>query len=70
MRKPLTALLGRLRARLGASDTADPETNSEERSRRGPDLYECESCGTVLISRPERCPSCEGTEFTNAGNFG
>ena len=69
MKEPLTALFGRLRARFGASDTAEPATNSAEQPRRGPDLYECESCGTVLISRPERCPSCDGTEFTNAGNF-
>lgn len=69
MRDSLTALFGRIRSRFGDSDTADATANSAEQPRQEPDLYECESCGAVLISEPRRCPSCDGTTFSNAGSF-
>lgn len=63
----LSAVLDRLRGMVGSS-TADADDENEVRDD-GPDLFECEGCGSVFISRPDQCSSCEDDDFTNVGKF-
>ncbi|UPW00445.1 hypothetical protein M0R88_18320 [Halorussus gelatinilyticus] len=48
-----------------------PESNSDDGDARddGPDLYECEGCGSVFISKPDQCSTCEDDDFSNVGKF-
>lgn len=63
----LSAVLDRLRGMVGSSAAdADDENGARD---EGPDLYECEGCGAVFISRPAECSNCEDDDFTNVGKF-
>jgi rubrerythrin len=65
----LSAVVNRIRHLLGSA-VADPdEEPPAERTDDSPDLYECEGCGAVFISKPERCSTCDDDDFTNVGRF-
>ncbi len=49
-----------------ASDTAGRDASAGDDS---PDLYECEGCGTVFITEPNECSTCEDDDFANVGKF-
>jgi rubrerythrin len=67
----LSAVLDRLRnlVRSSASGSADGESPEQPRANEGPDLFECEGCGAVFISKPEQCSTCEDDDFSNVGKF-
>ncbi len=63
----LSAVLDRLRRMVGS-----PESNADDDGDArddGPDLYECEGCGSVFISKPRQCSNCEDDDFSNVGKF-
>ncbi|NEU56467.1 hypothetical protein [Halorussus sp. MSC15.2] len=68
MKRLLSAAVDRAKRLLGssASDTAGRDASAGDDS---PDLYECEGCGTVFITEPNQCPSCEDDDFSNVGKF-
>jgi len=63
----LSAVLDRLRRVVGSTEPS-PDDDGVARED-GPDLYECEGCGSVFISEPEQCSECEDDDFSNVGNF-
>lgn len=67
----LSAVVDRLKNLLGSSVSGSEDDGATERTRKndGPDLYECEGCGAVFISRPEQCSTCEDDDFSNVGKF-
>lgn len=68
MKRTLSAVVDRIRHRFGSS-ASDSDEASVERSDEGPDLYECEGCGAVFISEPEKCSTCDDDDFSNVGKF-
>jgi hypothetical protein len=62
----LSAVLDRLRRLAGSESGSDGTDPSDD---GGPDLYECEGCGAVFISRPDQCSTCEDDDFSNVGKF-
>lgn len=64
----LSAVVDRLRNLFGSS-ASDSDEGETERRDDGPDLYECEGCGAVFISRPDECSACEDDDFSNVGKF-
>lgn len=65
----LSAVVDRIRHLLGSSASDSGKEPSTDRTDEGPDLYECEGCGAVFISKPERCSTCEDDDFSNVGKF-
>jgi hypothetical protein len=63
----LSAVLDRLKRIVGSTES-NPDDESAARDD-GPDLYECEGCGSVFISKPEQCSECEDDDFSNVGKF-
>jgi rubrerythrin len=63
----LSAVLDKLR-RLVDSSGSNPDDDGDA-GDDGPDLYECEGCGSVFISKPKQCSSCEDDDFSNVGKF-
>ena len=66
----VSAAVDRVRQALGssASDSGDA-TPEDDDERAGPDLFECEGCGSVFISKPDECSSCGTDDFANVGKF-
>jgi rubrerythrin len=65
----LSAVVDRIRRVLGSSASDSDEGASTDRPAEGPDLYECEGCGAVFISKPEECSTCDDDDFANVGKF-
>jgi rubrerythrin len=65
----LSAVADRIRHLLGSSGSGSDGDPSPDRTDDGPDLYECQGCGSVFISRPERCSTCDDDDFSNVGKF-
>ncbi|WP_158056516.1 hypothetical protein [Halorussus halophilus] len=67
----LSAAVTRVKQALGSSASGPKDTapDDDEEERKGPDLYECEGCGSVFISKPDECSSCGTDDFTNVGQF-
>lgn len=65
----LSAVLDRIRHLVGSPVSDSEDEASDDRSDDGPDLYECEGCGAVFISKPERCSTCDDDDFSNVGRF-
>ncbi len=63
----LSAVLDRLRRMAGSAESSPDEEGTARED--GPDLYECEGCGSVFISKPDQCSSCEDDDFSNVGTF-
>jgi len=68
LKQTLFAVVDRLKRRLGSSASESGEGSSGDRDP-GPDLYECQGCGEVFISRPTECSNCEDDDFANVGRF-
>ncbi|USZ68139.1 hypothetical protein NGM10_15585 [Halorussus salilacus] len=68
MKRTLSAVVDRMKRLLGSSASGPEDGGTAERDA-GPDLYECEACGEVFISRPSACSSCGSEEFSNVGTF-
>jgi rubrerythrin len=65
----LSAVFDRIRHLFGSDASDSDEEPSSERTDEGPDLYECEGCGAVFISKPRRCSTCDDDDFSNVGKF-
>jgi hypothetical protein len=63
----LSAAVNRLKRLIGSGP--DPDEEDADTSNDGPDLYECEGCGAVFISKPNECSTCEDDDFSNVGKF-
>jgi hypothetical protein len=63
----LSAAVDRLKRLFGSSGSDDGD-DADDRDD-GPDLYECDGCGSVFISKPEECSNCEDDDFSNVGKF-
>ncbi len=61
----LSAVFDRLRRMVGSPES-DPDDDGGD---DGPDLYECDGCGSVFISKPRECSNCEDDDFSNVGKF-
>jgi hypothetical protein len=68
LKETLFAVVDRLKRRLGSSASESEDGSGEDRDA-GPDLYECQGCGEVFISRPSECSNCEDDDFANVGRF-
>ncbi len=64
----LSAAVERLK-RLFGSSASGPDDGDADARDEGPDLYECEGCGSVFISKPDECSTCEDDDFSNVGKF-
>ncbi|MFC7079981.1 hypothetical protein [Halorussus caseinilyticus] len=67
MKQLLSAVADRVKGlmRSSASDADEDDATRDD----GPDLYECEGCGAVFISKPKECSTCEDDDFSNIGKF-
>jgi hypothetical protein len=63
----LSSTVDRLKRLVGSPP--DPDDEDADPSDDGPDLYECEGCGSVFISKPNECSTCEDDDFSNVGKF-
>jgi rubrerythrin len=62
-----SATVDRLKRLVGSAP--DPDEEDADANNDGPDLYECEGCGSVFISKPDQCSTCEDDDFSNVGKF-
>lgn len=66
----LSAAVTRVKQAFGSSASeSEDAVPEEEAERQGPDLFECEGCGLVFISKPDECSSCGTDDFSNVGQF-
>lgn len=66
----LSAAIDRIKGLLGSESRSDDGRTAEgDECEDSPDLYECEGCGAVFISRPNRCSNCDDDDFSNVGTF-
>jgi rubrerythrin len=69
LKRILSAIVERIRGLFGSSDADSKSKSSSNPPDDGPDLYECEGCGAVFISKPEQCSTCEDDDFSYVGTF-
>ncbi len=67
LKRTLLAVVARVK-RLFGSSASGPDEGATDRDA-GPDLFECDGCGVVFISRPSECSNCGGDDFSNIGTF-
>jgi hypothetical protein len=65
----LSAVVEKLKGLVRSAASNADEATAEQSEDDGPDLYECEGCGAVFISKPEECSTCEDDDFSNVGRF-
>ncbi|WP_137287268.1 hypothetical protein [Halorussus salinisoli] len=69
MKQLLYAAVDRVKRLTRSSASDADEGDATVRDDDGPDLYECEGCGAVFISKPNECSTCKDDDFSNVGKF-